>query len=412
MRYACFAVTLLSVIFVAASAALADGVYFVVTGEAQTVDLTQTRQEVLLASYRSSGEEDYVTYVLQARYSGSPSAFAWVIPTPATPTGVVAHASSALFDELDRFTKPRFEIYELGSSGSGLGCTCAGGMLGAGNKADQQGELVVVEATGQAGIFEWAALTSTGSAALLTWLNTNNYAVPASADTTLDGYIQQGMHFLALRINQPSQASQSGDGQIAIPPIQYTCQTSQLFYPMVISQISAASQTEVLVYVLGSHRTEAANVTNAEIESSELVYDSTSASLTNYETVFTQTIADNSGLALITEYAQRYPDTQYTYDSSTGDYTAADGKLDTYWPDAPSAALDLTFLTRMRTVIAPSNMTVDFTFQDATSDSTVSPEFWVQSFSATSTASMFGPSLGVLLAFGLFRSVLRRRGRD
>ena len=82
-----------------------------------------------------------------------------------------------------------------------------------------------------------------------------------------------------------------------------------------------------------------------------------------------------------------------------------------HWPDAPSAALALTFLTRMRTVIAREHMTLDFSFQDATSDDTVSAEFMVQTSSATSTASLFGPSLGILLVFGLFRAALRRWGR-
>jgi len=384
MRYAFFAATLVFTILVVASSALADGVYFEITGEAQAVDLAQTRQEVLLATYRSASGADNVTYVLQARYSGNPSEFAWVIPTPATPTDVVAHASSALFDELDRFTKPTFTIYEIGARGFGCGALDA--------TTGQQGGLVEVEATGQAGIFKWAALTSTGSDALLTWLNANNYNVPASADTVLDGYIQQGMHFLAIRITEPGQVQQGSDGQVEIPPIQYTCQTSQMFYPMAISQISAASETEVLVYVLSNHRAEAANVANAEIEYSELVHDPTSPSLTNYESVFAQKIVENGGMALVTEYAQSY------------------GGLDSHWSDAPAAAAALTFLTRMRTVIAQDKMTFDFLFQDAASDDTVSAEFMVQASSATSTASLFGPSLGILLVFGLFRGAVRRWG--
>ena len=209
----------------------------------------------------------------------------------------------------------------------------------------------------------------------------------------LDGYIQQGMHFLAVRIDEPTQVQQGSDGQIEIPPIQYTCQTSQMFYPLAISQVSAASATEVLIYVLSDHRAEAANVTNVEIEANELVHDPTSPSLTNYESVFTQKIDENGGTALVTEYAQ------------------SGGRLDSHWPDAPAAAVALTFLTRMRTVIARQNMTLDFSFQDATSDETVSAEFMVRESSTTSAASLFGPSLGVLLVFGLLRGSVRRWGR-
>ena len=51
---------------------------------------------------------------------------------------------------------------------------------------------VEVEARGQAGIFEWAALTSTGSNALLTWLNANGFRVSAEADG-----IDRALHILA-----------------------------------------------------------------------------------------------------------------------------------------------------------------------------------------------------------------------
>ena len=116
----------------------------------------------------------------------------------------------------------------------------------------------------------------------------------------------------------------------------------------------------------------------------------------------------------MTEYAQSYPDGQYSdwyWSYDWDDTEATDGQLDDNWPDAPAAALDLTFLTRMRTVIARENMTLDFSFQDAESDENVSPEFMVQASSAASTASLLGPSLGVLLVFGLFRGAVRRRRR-
>jgi hypothetical protein len=285
----------------------------------------------------------------------------------------------------------------VGPSEQGLipGCACAG-MAGPGEDVQEQG-LVEVEARGQAGIFEWAALTSTGANALLDWLNANSFALPATAAGVLDDYIQQEMHFLALRVDEPNDLN-TGDGEIAIPPIQFTCQSARRFYPMAISQVSAAADTEVLIYVLGAHRVEAANVANALIDPNAVAYDPASASNTNYESLFTQTIADVGGSALITEFVGP---AQYLVDT-------------TIWPEAPTAVLDLTYLTRLRTVIGREQMNLDFEFQDASSDDAVNNYFWIDLPEYANAAVVAGQPLAALLLLGLWRKVVSpgaRRGR-
>jgi len=264
-----FASMALTLVLLAAASAWADGVYFI-EEFGTAANLAQTRQEAVLAVH-----DDRVTYVLQTRYSGQASGFAWVLPLPAAATDVTAHDDDTLFDQLAAVAAPSFTI-NFGVQ-SGKGCGCAGGLL------NQVGDLVDVEATGQAGIFDWASLTSTGSSALRTWLNDNGFSVPASADPILDTYIQQRMHFLAVRVREPQSAVT--DGQVDIPPLQFTCQTARLFYPMAISQISAAGRVEVILYVIDAHRVRAANLPNATIDPAALVYDAASPSLTNYETL-------------------------------------------------------------------------------------------------------------------------------
>ncbi len=381
----------LSVILFAALPALADGGFFYLQGE--STDLAQTRQEVVIAFHRDAADTaDQATYVLATRYSGQPGELAWVIPLPATPTDVTAHADNTLFDELDYQAEPYFMV--IGPYDGGFGCTCAGPAL---NAAGEQGGLVTVEASGQAGIFSWAALTSTGSSALLTWLNDKGFALPSQAGDILDDYVQRDMHFLAIRVTEPGQV-QSGDrGQIEIPPIQFTCQTSMRFYPMAISRISAADETEVLIYVLADQRAEAANVTNAVIDPDNVAYDATSPSLTNYESLFTARITELGGTALITEFAGPYYGLVY--------------RQDVIWPDAPQGVSDLTYLTRMRTVIARDNMTIDFTFQDAAGDDAVDNVFFISETDDLAAASLAGPPLAALLIFGLFRSAMLGRRR-
>lgn len=354
---------------------LADGGMFLpIQGEA--ADLSQTRQEAVLAVHPDGTK---VTYVLRSVYSGQASEFAWVLPVPATPTDVAAHPDSTLFLSLDQRTRPTFVIAPTSTGGGGCACSSVGDLGSA-------GAIVQVEASGKAGIFDWAALTSTGSGALLDWLNANGFAIPATAAPVLDGYVGQGMHFLAVRVRE-AVAPASG-GQSAIPPIQFTVETPRRFYPMTISQISSAGATEVILYVLAPHRQEAANLPNGLIDPSSLVRDFASESYTNYESLFAQKIADLGGLVLITEFASFAPD-----------YVIP-------WPHVPAdLAGKLLFLTRMRTLIPRERMTQDFEFRDAADDTEVSNTFTVGP--ASQAGAAVGQSLTALAVVSLFCGLLR-----
>ncbi|MBN1342882.1 MAG: DUF2330 domain-containing protein [Phycisphaerae bacterium] len=386
-------------VLLVACPAIADGVYFLPVGEA--ADLAQTRQEAVLAHY-----DGKTTYVLRTMYTGSPDSFAWVMPLPAIPTDVVAHDTSALFTTLDEITSPVFF-----SIGPARGCGCS---LDTGDAA--RNGLVTVVASGQAGIFDWAALTSTGANALLTWLNTNGFAVPSSATTILDAYIQQEMFFLAVRVADPANLAPNAQNNVQIPPIQFTCEVTSRFYPMIISRITAAQQTEVLLYVIAPHRAEAANVPNALIDRQSIAADPNSDSGTNYEQLFTDKIAELGGLALITEFASHL-DYLSSYDYVNYAVYQADDIV-AAWPDIPQDLTDpngnLTtglFLTRMRTVLAPNSMTVDFEFQDANTDDSVSREFWFTAASKTGAASLLAQPAALLAVCALFHAGLRRRNR-
>jgi hypothetical protein len=354
----------------------ADGGFFYLTGEA--ADLAQTRQEAVLAVHPDGTK---VTYVLRSLYNGDASEFAWVMPVAATPTDVVAHPNSTLFASLDQATRPTFMLMPAYTGGGGCAC---GGLGGAGGTTTDA--IVQVEAGGKAGIYDWAALTSSGSGALLDWLNTNGFATPTSAAAVLDGYIGQGMHFLAVRVREG--AAPAAGGASEIPPIQFTVETNRRFYPMTISQVSAAQETEVILYVLASHREEAANLPNGLIDSNSLVVDFSSESGTNYEQLFTQKIAALGGLALITEYASRAPNYMLP------------------WPQVPAdLAGKRLYLTRMRTLIPRDRMTQDFEFGDAVDDTEVSSVFTVTE--ATQASAGVGQMLTALAAVSLFCGLLR-----
>jgi hypothetical protein len=334
-----------------------------------------------------------VTYVLRTYYRGDPSAFAWVVPVPTAPTSVVAHEDARLFTKLADLTNPRFSIVEAPKTSGGCGCAASGVGVDVG-----QGGQVEVEASGTAGIFDWAVLSSSGSDALLQWLDAHDFEVPDEAAGILDAYIRQDLHFLAVRVNAPEQLATDAAGAISIPPIQFTCPGSRWFYPMVISRLSAADPTEVLVYLLGNHRMEAANLPNGEIDRSALVYDPESESLTNYEALFTDALAQLGGAALITEYASQ-------------DYGLVSGGLRSEWPDAPAGTEYLNYLTRLRTVLPRSQMDQDFEFQAAATDASVYSNFTI-TVDETAAAGLLGQFAVVAAGYGIFCRFVKRRAQQ
>ncbi len=350
--------------FASTGTVLADGGMF----WQQASDLAQTRQTALLLI-----QADRITYVIQMVYTGQADELAWVLPMPVAPTNVVAHADDALFEWLDARTRPSFETY----TPVGFGC---GGM----SRGDLGG-IVQVEAQGQAGGYDWAVLTSGGSDALLEWLGDNRFNVPSSAGPVLDSYIQQNMHFLAIRVRDASGLGQ--DATRGVPPIQFDVVTTDWFYPMVISKISAAPQTEVVLYFLASGRVQASNVPNSVIDRGAVRRNPETASGTNYEELFLQQTASLGHMALITEYAGLAEDVLYLADA---------------WPLVPAGVSlgDLT-LTRMRTVAAPAEMTKDLLFEPGP-DATVANVFDVSEQQNESVLNLLVQILAALLSSALF----------
>ncbi len=377
------------VMYLMSSSVWADGGYFV---ETQSMDLAQTRQEVVMAFYG-----DKVTYVLRSNYRGSAEDFVWVIPLPTVPDDVMVHEDAVLFDILDQMTRPEFVV-----GYGGGGCGCSGGAM--------YGELVRIEAAGQAGLYDWVVLTSSGSESLLNWLETNGYYVSDAAAGILDGYIQQNRHFLAVKVREPE--SISGEGDLELPPLQFTCQTSERVYPMVISQISAAGEVEVVIYTLAENRMQSSNLQTLELNETMITYDPDSPNLTNYETVFSETLQRIVDPALVTEYADNV---------SLGTILSA-------WPTMPEDLQALwsahsatnyrdepvgqvLFLTRLRTLMPLSAMTQDIELGDsAATDEFLHSTYYIYPTYRSLTELASGMSVTGLMLFFMGRRWRRRGG--
>jgi hypothetical protein len=153
-----------------------------------------------------------------------------------------------------------------------------------------------------------------------------------------------------------------------------------------------------VTYVIGSDYTgepsEFAWVIPVPAVSTDAVaYDATSASRTNYEQLFIQKLQEHDDAVLVTECAYEHPGVQWI------------------WPEAPDGALGATWLTRMRTVLAPEQMGLDLEFENAPDDAPVQRAFEVSEPEATALAFFAGAPSAALLTYGLFYAALMRRNR-
>ena len=338
-----------------ATAAAADGGYYFATTELAV----QTRQEALIALYGDVGEER-ATYVLTSDYDGAPEEFAWVIPLPGPLEGeVIAHEDDSLFRNLEYRTAPSFRIL---MNAPAFACACA-----AATGSDDTSLVEIVRA-GRAGILDYVELAAIDATALLDWLHTNGFAVPTDSEGVLDRYVGSGGTFLALRVSDEVEDGHVSDdtGTIAVPPIQFTCVTDRRTYPMAISAISAAAESEVVVYTLAATQQQPLDQAVAVIDESELARNSSNPSGTTYEDLVRERIAAGGPGTMILEYAGNWAKVDAT------------GSL---WPEAPpeltESGLANLRLTRLRTLLARTEMTFDYAFTDAPGELDVDGEFEV-----------------------------------
>lgn len=157
-----------------------------------------------------------------------------VFPTPGPAT--VSLGDRADFDAIGRVTTPeRVEEYDWwafpGDSGDG----------GAPGGAPE------VLATVQLGPIEAVTLAASDTAGLETWLTANDYALSPEVTALLDGYVQRGWFFVALKLTGEAPL----DG--GLDPLRFTFESDELVYPLELSRAATSPQT-VRLYVFDDHR--------------------------------------------------------------------------------------------------------------------------------------------------------------
>jgi len=209
-------------VIVLSSSALSDGCFFGYR------DLEEPSQVGVIVSER--GGEDLILFV---NAYGEDQEFAWVIPVPSYPT--IEEGDSNLFYDLSYLTT-YIPNHTQATCGSGEIVFAPGGT---GN--------VHVWETMDVGIYETTILSADTSSALIDWLNKNGYTFPEGGGQVISYYIGKGYYFIAMKVKKED--SENPNYYMGIKPIHIHFSTSKIIYPLKISSISAADQTEVLLYI-------------------------------------------------------------------------------------------------------------------------------------------------------------------
>ena len=204
----------------------------------------------------------------------------------------------------------------------------------------------MVEERGKAGIFEYTVLSATQAVDLVKWLNKHEYLVPIGTERIAERYVQEGFYWLAMRV-QPELT----DSPLLVPePICYTYANEKLIYPLEISQLSAHSSNEIVLYTLGSCRYKCANWFNYVIPESALRRVAGSPSGTNYEELVLQATEQHGRHSFVTECAWRFHWSEPLM-STVNDSSVLIPSTAEY--DRPP------YLTRLRALVAVSAMDCD-----------------------------------------------------
>jgi hypothetical protein len=221
----------------------------------------------------------------QIRYSGDPSEFAWVLPVRA---GARLELSrDEWFAALDASTQPVVTY-----PGSGVACSVAG-CASQGGPAQGTGGNVRVLARATVGPYEMATLRSKDPNALVGWLTTNGYDLPASVRPIVEAYVGEGFDFIALRLRPEC-------GEQSMVPVRVITQGADPTLPLRMVAAGVGANVDIVLYVIGEGRWRPQNFPEALVDDGQLTLDEATGG-SNYEAVAQQLMAQNGGTTWLTE---------------------------------------------------------------------------------------------------------------
>ena len=263
------------------AAAFADGM--VIPTIAYPAKVTIPDQRALICF--SNGIE---RLVIETRFAGAGTNFAWVVPLPSQP--VIEEATTGLFPTLQFLFRPKIVhdvprywlriitalllvcFFRWLAKRESVGCAIlvffvllfltalllpalsAAKRAGMESPASEQ-DISILDRK-LVGIFETATIASRDAKALHTWLAENEYAVPTNAEPIIAGYVKDGWVFVATKVRRDRPDSETSTPH----PLSFTFKTERPVYPMRLTGLNS-KQLKVELYVFGPERATAQHFT-------------------------------------------------------------------------------------------------------------------------------------------------------
>ena len=238
---------------------------------------------------------DQVRSYIRINYQGDAEAFAWVVPVTSLPE--VGVGTDEVFTQLDWRTSPSFHLdfewnpdcafdiyYDEGDEG---------GWDEGGEEGGEEPPAVNILAQDEAGPYNYTILESSNTAALVAWLNENDYDQPPEAAPLIEHYVAQEMTFVAIKLQSDKSA---GD----IVPLVLDFEEANPCVPLVLTQIAATPNMPIKIWTLSESRAIPTNWMHVTINQKKLDWFDGGS---NYESVVTEAIDEANGHAFTTEYA-------------------------------------------------------------------------------------------------------------
>lgn len=261
-----------------------------------TAPVVQAGERVVFASNAAEGT---VELQVQIAYQGPRGDFAWILPVPSVPELSPGH--DALFDALSGATAPQFGLqqewhgpcWESNNNWEEDEVDSYDADTGYADAEPSVGVSVIAERS--VGPYDSVVLQGTSSAALLSWLQSNGYQLPATLTSALEPYVAAGQYFVALKLSSDSSA---GD----IAPLKLRYAGLGMGIPIQLTAVAAARDMPLEVYVLGEARAVPANYLHVRINDAAVNWFRAGD---NYRQVVSVAADEAAGQAFATDFSGR-----------------------------------------------------------------------------------------------------------
>ena len=245
---------------------------------------------------------------MQNNYQGQTGDFALVIPVPVVlQQDMVKTLPREIFQRVDQLGAPRLVEYwetdpcqnnQRDFAGTALGGAAPQAAVSDASAAPA----VVIEAKFTVGEYNILILSANDSSALATWLQTNQYNIPAGADAVLAPYVAAGMKFFVAKVDS-TKVTFSG-GQALLSPLRFYYDSPDFALPVRLGLLNSKGQQDLIVNILSpNQRYEVANYKNTTIPTNIRVRNEVRDNFAGfYEALFQATIAGQPP-TVVTEYS-------------------------------------------------------------------------------------------------------------